>query len=109
MQDCPNVADRNAGFSIHKSPKSPGRLRNEWIKFVRTKRSNFNPAGRFGVCSLHFENDKFVRLIHMEGSGRRLVHGAIPTIWKLKLEAQSQRAHRTVSDALVFSLLFEID
>ncbi|XP_060769743.1 tripartite motif-containing protein 16-like isoform X3 [Neoarius graeffei] len=95
VQDCARIADKKSGISIHYSPESTGRLWNEWVRFVRTNRGNFKPTGRFGVCSMHFEQDKFVRQIHIAGFQRRLVRGAVPTIWKQKSEALSQKAHRT--------------
>lgn len=100
MKDCANAADKNARFSIHYSPKS-GKLRNEWIQFVRTKRDNFDPSGRFGVCSIHFQKDKFRRRHHIEGTERRLVRGAVPTIWKRNSEVISRPDHRAVRGALV--------
>lgn len=106
VQDCSNFSNNKAGISIHNSPKS-GHLRNEWIRFVRTKRQNFKPSGRFGICSIHFESEQFTRKVHIEGYERRLIKGACPKIWKDAQEGtpQSERARRTVSVAFVVSLV----
>ena len=84
VQDCSNTSDHTAGISLHKSPTNES-LRRIWVKFVQTKRANFNPGPaqlRFMVCSEHFANECFERLIHLNGSARRLKSGAVPTIWK---------------------------
>ena len=45
-------------------------------------RKNFNPKGRFMVCSEHFNKDCFKRLFHMEGNAKRLEPRCIPTVWR---------------------------
>lgn len=107
IQGCSSVSDNKAGISIHFSPKSKGHSRNQWVRFVRTKRSNFKPTVRFGVCSFHFKIKQFVRQVHIEGQERRLVHGAVPSVWKLQEESTlSKRDRRAVS--VVTSLLLNI-
>ncbi|EDO27111.1 predicted protein [Nematostella vectensis] len=77
VQDCEN--NHKAGKSLHLSPKS-GPKKAEWI---RLHSKNFNPLGRFVVCSDHFERECY----HFgEGSElkRYLIKGSVPTIWKPK-------------------------
>ena len=49
VQDCSNASDHTAGISLHKSPKNES-LRRIWVKFVQTKRANFNQ----GCAQLRF-------------------------------------------------------
>jgi len=95
VQNCSNVAN-SKGISLHFSPQA-GKVRDQWVRFVRTHRANFNPTGRFGVCSEHFDDKSFQRAVYVEGSSRRIVPGAIPTIWKKGSEVRSDRDRRKVS------------
>ncbi|XP_032224536.2 uncharacterized protein LOC116606214 [Nematostella vectensis] len=77
VQDCEN--NHKTGKSLRLSPKS-GPKKAEWI---RLHSKNFNPLGRFVVCSDHFERECY----HFgEGSElkRYLIKGSVPTIWKPK-------------------------
>ena len=49
-------------------------------------RKTFNPTGRFVVCSEHITDDCFARSYHIRASMKRLVQGAIPSVWKKKLK-----------------------
>jgi len=94
VQGCSNYSDHSIGVSLHTSPgnKSDG---DKWVRFVRTHRANFNPAGRFMVCSEHFDETCFGRTIHFEGSRRYLLPHSVPTIWKKVVEQPlSQRSRR---------------
>lgn len=81
VQGCSNKSSPSSGISLHSSPVVK-HDRDLWIRFVRTHRSNFSPAGRFMVCSAHFETSCFSKALHIEGSCRFLSSGSIPTIWK---------------------------
>ena len=80
VQDCSNGSKSTIGISLHSTPVNI-RDRDSWVRFVRTHRSNFNPAGRFMVWSVHFESSCFERPVHIIGS-RQFVKPArvsIPT------------------------------
>ena len=68
-----------AGISAHFSPTIKSE-RDKWLRFVPTHRANFNPTGRFFVCSVHFAEECFSRAIHMQGCSRRLIPGSVPTV-----------------------------
>lgn len=87
---CSNYADLDAGISVHISPPETPIL-NQWKRFVRSHRGNFHPQGKFGIYSKHFANDCFVRAVHIKGQQRRLVKGAVPTIWGYE-ETQEENA-----------------
>ena len=82
VQDCNNGSNR---ISLHNSPPS-GSVLSSWKRFVASDRKNFNPTGRFVVCSEHFTDDCFARSFHVGGSMKRLVQGAIPSVWKKKIK-----------------------
>ena len=73
------------GISLHNSPPS-GSVLSSWKRFVSSNRKNFNPTGRFVVCSEHITDDCFSRFYHVGASMKRLVQGAIPSAWKKKLK-----------------------
>ena len=61
-------------------------------------RKNFNPTGRFVVCSEHFTDDCFARSYHVGGSMKRIVQGAILSVRKKNMKTiGSSRDHRMVS------------
>ena len=65
---------------MHSSPKNKS-LREKWIRFVRlTRKDNWQPDGRFVVCTLHFESSCFKRAFHIEGQRRDLKQGSVPSI-----------------------------
>ena len=100
VEDCSNASDHTAGISLHKSPTNES-LRRIWVKFVQTKRANFNPGPaqlRFMVCSEHFASECFERLIHLNGS----VDDLNPLIWKKCPANISTREDRKVSSDRVF-------
>ena len=66
---------------LHNSPPS-GSVLSSWKRFVSSHRKNFNPTGRFVVCSEHITDDCFARSYHLGASMKRLVQGAIPSVWK---------------------------
>ena len=49
-------------------------------------RKNFNPTSYFVFCSEHITDDCFARSYHVGASMKRLVQGAIPSVWKKKLK-----------------------
>ena len=97
VQDCSNKSNPRIGISLH-TPKCNYELA-KWKSFVRTHSSNFNPNGRFKICSVHFSSDCFEWTVHKEGAPRRLITGSIPTIWKPSEESSaiSARSRRRVS------------
>ena len=95
VQGCSNSSNPAAGISLHWSPASKG-LYAKWKAFVCLHRKNFNPKGRFMVCSEHFNKDCFKRLFHMEGNVRRLEPGSIPTVWRKSEKSVDQTlSHRS--------------
>ena len=85
VQDCNNGSNPREGISLHNSPPS-GSVLSSWKRFVSPHRKNFNPTGRFVVCSEHITDDCFARSYHVGASMKRLVQGAIPSVWKKKLK-----------------------
>ena len=108
VQGCSNRSNVKAGISIHNSPIKPVH-RAKWKKFLLLQRKNFNPDGRFVVCSDHFESSCFARQFHMEGSVRTLSPGSVPTIWKAREAPLTDRERRRVScQTLHFAMNFDI-
>ena len=100
VHGCSNYANRNAGISLHLSPIE-NKIRVLWVQFVKTHRVNFNPTGRFVICSAHFDDQCFERR-HIETKGRslrRLKNDVYPSIWKQKTKPSplSKRGQRRVS------------
>ena len=85
VQDCNNGSTPREGISLHNSPPS-GSVLSSWKRFVSPHRKNFNPTGCFVVCSKHITDDCFARSHHVGSSMKRLVQGAIPSVWKKKLK-----------------------
>ena len=81
VQGSNNKSNPKEGISIHISP-SGKMLSAKWKKFVLLYRTNFEPGDRFAICSNHFEDSCFSRLLHQEGAPRRLNPGSVPSIWK---------------------------
>ena len=77
VQDCDNGSNPREGISFHNSPPS-GIVLSSWKRFVSSHHKNFNPTGRFAVCSELFTDDCFARFYHFGGSMKRLAQGAIP-------------------------------
>ena len=97
VQDCNNGSNPRQGISLHNSPPS-GSVLSSWKRFVSAHRKNFNPTSRFVVCSEHFTEDCFARSYHVGGSMKRLVPGAVPSVWKKNLKTiGSSRDRRMVS------------
>ncbi|XP_068741986.1 THAP domain-containing protein 10-like [Montipora capricornis] len=96
VQGCNNTPNPEGGISVHISPKNKS-ARDKWARFVRTHRANFNPQGRFMVCSEHFAEECFERSLHVEGSQRTLRPGSVPSIWRNKYshEPSTSRSVRT--------------
>ena len=69
------VAD-GCSMWLHNSPTS-GPILQQWKQFVSTHRKDFNPTGRFVVCTEHFSDDCFSRSFHVKGAMKRLVNGAV--------------------------------
>ena len=110
VQGCSNKSNIRAGISLHRSPEF-GSERDQWLRFVRTHRANFTPRGIFVVCSVHFEENCFERVVHVEGEQRRIRPHSIPTIWRKGPEkpfsARSRRKVRTSTCSFV-SLLTKL-
>ena len=99
-QGCSNYANRNAGISLHLSPIEI-KIRVLRVQFVKTHSVNFNPKGRFAICSAHFD-DKYFERRHRETKGRslrRLKNDVYPSICKQKMKPSplSKRGQRRVS------------
>lgn len=104
VQGCSNCADHASGISLHQCPVNRSE-REKWMRFVRTRRANFNPTGRFVICSEHFSEDCFERSMHLDGSRRRILPGSVPTVRKKGLEKPlSARSRRNVSPCLLSPL-----
>ena len=93
VQGCSNSSDHRAGISLHCSPVNKVD-RDKWVRFVKTHRANFTAQGRFMVCSEHFDEKCFERIIHIEGSRRRLLPLSVPTVWKTPQERPSSARSR---------------
>ena len=65
VQDCGNVKNDEMGISIHNSPAS-GSVRLKRKSFVSMQRKNFNPVGKFAVCSEHLTRDCFTLAFTMK-------------------------------------------
>lgn len=96
VQGCNNTPNLDLGISVHISPKNKS-ARDKWARFVRTHRANFNPRGRFMVCSDHFAQECFERSLHVESSQRTPRPGSVPSIWmnKNSQESSTSRSVRT--------------
>ena len=108
VQGCNNIPNLEGGISVHiYSPKNKS-ARDKWARFVRTHRANFNPRGRFMVCSEHFAEECFERSLHVEGSQRTLRPGSVPSIWmnKNSEEPPTSRSVRTRKKVSTCFLLF---
>ena len=86
VQDCTNGSNPREGISLHNSPPS-GSILSSWKRFVSSHRKNFDPTCRFVVCSKHITDDCLAKSYHVGGSMKRLVEGAIPSVWKKKLKS----------------------
>ena len=95
VQECGNVKNDELGISVHNSPAS-GSFRLKWKRFVSMHRQNFNPVGKFAVCSEHFTRDCFTLAFPIKGMNRHLKKG-FPTIWKKSSETLSKESRRSVS------------
>ena len=80
VQGFSNTSDIKAGVSLHKSPIDRS-LSLKWKAFVSTYRAQFNPDGRFVVCSDQLLQDCFERSFYLQGF-RSLKQGSIPAIWQ---------------------------
>ena len=107
VQGCNNTPNLEGGISVHISPKNKS-ARDKWARFVRTHRANFNPRGRFMVCSEHFAEECFERSLLIEGSQRTLRPGSIPSIWmnKNSEEPPTSRSVQTRKKVSTCFLLF---
>ena len=94
VQDCGNVKDDELGISIHNSPAS-GSVRLKWKSFLSMHRKNFNPVGKFAVCSEHFTRDCFTLAFPTKGMKRNLKERTFPTIWKKSSATLSRSAAST--------------
>jgi len=92
VQDCNNGSNPREGISLHNSPPSSSVL-SSWKRFVSPHRKNFNPTGCFVVCSEHITDDCFARTYHVGASMKRLVQGAVPSVWKKKIKSDILSCH----------------
>ena len=83
VQGCSNPSNTKVGISLHNSPVNPS-LRSQWKRFISTHWANFNPPGRFVVCSQHFTEDCFARTIHVGGAMKHLQPSSALTIQRKK-------------------------
>ena len=98
-----NGSNPASGISLHWSPAS---LYTKWKAFLCLHLKNFNPKGRFMVCSEHFTEDSCKRLFHMEGNVRRLQPRSIPTIWR-KSEKLAWTSYKTYYTFVCFGTRLE--
>ena len=101
VQDCGNVKNDELGISMHNSPAS-GSVRLKRKSFVSMHRRNFNPVGKFAVCSEHFTRDCFTLAFPMKGMKRNVKKGTFPTILKKSSETLSKRSRRSVSEIIMY-------
>jgi len=88
VKDCNDVSNPRQGISLYST--TSGSVLSSWKRFVSSHRKNFNPTGRFVVCSENFTDDCFGRSYH--------VQGAILSVWKKNMETiGSSRDRRMVS------------
>ena len=84
VQGCSNPSNPKAGILLYNFPVKPSFIRAQWKRFVSAHRANFNPPGRFDICSEHFTEDCFAGTIHVGGAMKRLQPSSVPIIWKKK-------------------------
>ena len=92
VQGCDNRSNRAAGVALH-SPTE--KTRDVWLRFMRTKRKNFNPkpGTRFVICSVHFEESCFTRPFH-PSQRRQVWRGSLPSIWKRSEQKTARESER---------------
>ena len=92
VQGCDNRSNRAAGVALH-SPTE--KTRDVWLRFVRTKRKNFNQkrGTRFMICSVHFEESCFTRPFH-PSQRRQVWRGSLPSIWKRSEQKTARESER---------------
>ena len=107
VQGCNNTPNLEGGILVYISPKNKS-ARDKWARFVRTHRANFNPRGRFMICSEQFAEEYFERSLHVERSQRTLRPGSVPSIWmnKNSEEPPTSRSVRTRKEVSACFLLF---
>ena len=93
---CGNVKNDELGISIHNSPDL-GSVRLTWKRFVSIHRKDFNPVGKFAVCSEQFTRDCFTLAFPMRDMKRNLKKGTFPTIWK-KSSQNTIKAESTIGE-----------
>ena len=84
VQDCNNRSNRAVGIGSH-SPSA--KTRDVWLRFVRSKRKNFNPkpGTKFVIRSVHFEEYCFTWPFH-QSQRRQVKRRSLPSIWKKDAE-----------------------
>lgn len=80
-EGCSNRADYAGGISLHRNLANRSE-RAKRVRFVQTRRENFNPAGIVVICSERLSEDYFERSVQFEGSRRRFLPGSVPTVRK---------------------------
>ena len=95
VHGCSNRSNHAAGISLHRSPVNRF-YREQWVRFVRTHRANFEAKGVFVVCSEHFQEQCFERTKHVQGFRRRL----LPEIAEIKITRQKPNLSRKERKAL---------
>ena len=88
QKSCTNNGD-TPGISMHRFPTDPA-VRQQWVKFVKRHRADFNPAeysNRIYLCSAHFEphcfSKRFANTLETfdnDRTKRFLSRGSVPTI-----------------------------
>ena len=95
VHGCSNRSNNAAGISLHRSPVNRFYCE-QWVRFVRTHRANFEAKGVFVVCSEHFQEQCFERALHVQGFRRRL----LPEIAEIKITRQKPNLSRKEHKAL---------
>ena len=101
-QSCRNTS-YIPGITMHHCPKEE-KLQQEWVRFFRRRRPNYKGQSKYAaLCSLHFNESSFSRLI-VAGTKvscrRNLIPGAVPTrdsVTLYLLPKLSQRDKRQVT------------
>ena len=82
-QFCSNSSNKEQGISIHKFPAIEDSARQQWIRFVRTKRAEWKPTDSSVLCSRHFTPSCFENWSQVKAglsSKLLLIEGSVPTL-----------------------------
>ena len=82
-QFCSNSSNKEQGISIHKFLAIEDSARQQWIRFVRTKRAEWKPTDSSVLCSRHFTPSCFENWSQVKAglsSKLLLIEGSVPTL-----------------------------